>query len=264
VLLADAGASFFSAGSLTNAIASGALGGATGGAVTGGIISESWAGVGKGAAIGAITGAIGGYNGFKSTKSFADAATKVSVAAAGGCATGEIAGGSCEKGAKFAALSQVVVLSFEYMKNVTDRYKLRSCEVVNSSSVCKYNVDGELLTDGTRGSKPMWSEKPTPTLFTEGGMAPEASGAHLYNENGLIGRFINKVSKVHDYFNSDVSRLFGFHGYDQVTGLWLEGGTMYNHLFQAYSFSGMLPAAIFTGGALVAPYPIYPYSQLGD
>ena len=265
VLLADAGASFFSAGSLTNAIAAGALGGATGGAVSGGIISESWAGVGKGAAIGAITGAIGGYNGFKPTKSFADAATKVSVAAVGGCATGEIAGGSCEKGAKFAALSQVVVLSFEYMKNVTDRYKLRSCEVRGSNSVCKYNVDGDLLTDGTRGSTTVWEKEPIRTKwFTEAGMASEASGKHMYQENGLIGRFINKVSKVHDYFNSDVSRLFGFHGYDHVTGLWIEAGTIHNHLFQAYSFSGMLPAAIFTGGALVAPYPIYPYSQLGD
>ena len=265
VLLADAGAGFFSAGSLTNAIAAGALGGATGGAVTGGIISESWAGVGKGAAIGAITGAIGGYNGFKPTKSFADAATKVSVAAAGGCATGEIAGGSCEKGAKFAALSQVVVLSFEYMKNVTDRYKLRSCGVRGSNSICKYNVDGDLLTDGTRGSTTVWKKEPIRTKwFTEAGMAREASGNHRYLENGLIGRFINKVSKVHDYFNSDVSRLFGFHGYDQVTGLWIEAGTIHNHLFQLYSFSGMLPAAIYTGGALVAPYPIYPYSQLGD
>ncbi|EKM3681665.1 type IV secretion protein Rhs [Vibrio alginolyticus] len=265
VLLADAGASFFSAGSLTNAIAAGALGGATGGAVTGGIISESWNGVGKGAAIGAITGAIGGYNSFKPTRGFAHAATKVSVAAAGGCATGEIAGGSCEKGAKFAALSQVVVLSFEYMKNVTDRYKIRSCEVANSGSVCKYNVDGELLTDGTRGSTPVWEKKPIRTeWFTEAGMASEASGNHRYLENGLIGRFVNKVSKVHDYFNSDVSRLFGFHGYDQVTGLWIEAGTIHNHLFQVYSFSGMLPAAIYTGGALVAPYPVYPYSQLGD
>ncbi len=94
-------------------------------------------------------------------------------------------------------------------------------------------------------------------------MAPEASGRHLYSESGLIGRFINKVSKVHDYFNSDISKLFGFQGYDSWSGQWLQGTHSYNFAFQTYSFVGMLPAAIYTGAALVAPYPVYPYTQLG-
>ncbi|WP_238787894.1 hypothetical protein [Vibrio navarrensis] len=114
-------------------------------------MTDSWDGALRGAAVGAITGAIGAYNGLSPTKGWLDATRKVAVAATGGCATGKIVGGSCSDGAKFAALSQAIILGFEYMKNATDSYKLRSCR--GSHSICKYNKDGDLLTDGTRGHK---------------------------------------------------------------------------------------------------------------
>lgn len=260
-VLAKSGGGYFTAGSALNTLTASTLAGATGGAYSGRILTNSWDGALKGASVGAITGAIGAYNGLTPTKNWFDAARKVTLSASGGCATGKIVGSSCSNGAKFAALSQAVILSFEYMKNATDSYKLRSCK--GGHSTCEYNKNGELLTDGTRGHKQIPGTTPGEgSWFTDGGMAAEGSGQHVYREDGLVGRFVNKVSKVHDYFNSDVSKLFGFQGYDASTGLWLQGTNSYNHYFQAYSFVGMLPAAIYTGAALVAPYPLYPYSQL--
>ncbi|EJS4042741.1 RHS repeat-associated core domain-containing protein [Vibrio vulnificus] len=263
-MLAKYGGSYLASGTMANGITAGALAGASGGAFAGGILTESWDGALRGAAVGAITGAIGAYNGLSPTKGWLDATRKVAVSATGGCATGKIVGGSCSDGAKFAALSQAIILGFEYMKNATDSYKLRSCR--GGHSICKYNKDGDLLTDGTRGHTQIPGTSPEggnwlTRKFVNGGMAPEASGHHRYSESGLIGRFINKVSKVHDYFNSDISKLFGFQGYDSWSGQWLQGTHSYNFAFQTYSFVGMLPAAIYTGAALVAPYPVYPYSQ---
>lgn len=248
------------AGSVGNAIATGAIAGSVGGAVGGGLITESFRGALKGSLSGAIAGAAGGYANFGFTQGFTDAVKRVSVAALGGCASGEISGGSCGQGAKFAAYAQVIALSVKYMAKVTDEYKLKSCG--KNGSVCKYNDQGELLTDGGRGELQMKGTSPGEgNWLTEGGMASEGSGLHYYNENSLLGRFINKVSKTHDYFNSDISKIFGFQGYDSATGLWLSGTEAYNTMYQVYSFGGMIPAAVYTGAAMVAPYQ-YPYSQL--
>ena len=161
----------------------------------------------------------------------------------------EATGGKFANGAATGAFLAAMKGFLDYATETTDNLKLKSCGL--GGSVCKYNDTGELLTDGGRGSLQIDGAKSGDGNFlTNGGMAEEASGKHLYNENSLIGRFVNKVSKTHDYFNSHGSKLFGFKGYDSSTGLWLSGSETYNTTYQIYSFSGMLPAGVMTGAAL--------------
>ena len=63
---------------------------------------------------------------------------------------------------------------------------------------------------------------------------------HYYDENSYLGRFVNNVSKVHDYLNA-------VPGYDWSTGAWISRGPIYDSLFQLYSFAGMIPAAAISG-----------------
>ncbi|WP_444882714.1 RHS repeat-associated core domain-containing protein [Microbulbifer sp. PSTR4-B] len=161
----------------------------------------------------------------------------------------KITGGKFANGAAFGAFSALVEGFVKHATKITNDLKLKSCGL--NGSVCKYNDAGELLTDGGRGSKQIEGTDPGDGNFiTNGGMAPEGSGQHLYDENSMVGRFVNKVSKVHDYFNSDGSKLLGFKGYDESTGLWLSGSETYNTAYQVYSFAGMLPAAAVTASAL--------------
>jgi hypothetical protein len=248
--------------SLTGAITAGAIAGAAGGFVGGALMSGSLKGAIRGAFTGAIAGAAGGYANFGDVSGFADAAKRVGVAALGGCASGKASGGSCGKGARLAAYAQIVALSVKHMSKTTDDLKMKSCG--KGGSICNYNDKGELLTDGGRGQLQIEGTSPGDgNWLTEGGMATEGSGQHLYSENGLVGRYVNRISKTHDYFNSNISKVFGFQGYDQATGLWLSGTETYNTLYQVYSFAGMLPAGVLTTGAMLAPYPIYQYDLIG-
>ena len=251
----------FAAGTVGNAVVAGTIAGATGGFVGGALMTGSLRGALRGAFTGAIAGAAGGYANFGSVSSWGDAAKRVGVAALGGCASGKASGGSCGKGARLAAYAQMIALSVDHMTRATNEYKLKSCG--KAGSVCNYNDKGELLTDGGRGAQQIEGTSPGDGNFlTRNGMASEGSGQHLYNENSLLGRYVNKISKTHDYFNSDISKLFGFQGYDSATGLWLSGTESYNTMYQLYSFAGMLPAGIYTSAALLAPYPIYQYDEL--
>jgi RHS repeat-associated protein len=243
--------------SVGGAITAGAIAGAAGALQTGSLRSAL-----KGAFSGAIAGAAGGYANFGSVSGWGDAAKRIGVSALGGCGAGRSSGGSCGKGARLAAYAQVIALSVDQMGKATDDYKLKSCG--KGGSVCNYNDQGELLTDGGRGELQIAGTSPGDGNFlTRNGMASEGSGQHLYSENSLLGRYVNKISKTHDYFNSNISKLFGFQGYDSSTGLWLSGTETYNTMYQVYSFTGMLPAAVYTSAAILAPYPIYQYDQLG-
>jgi len=69
---------------------------------------------------------------------------------------------------------------------------------------------------------------------------------HWYDEESFLGRFINQVSKVHDWQN----------GWNYNDGAYVGRGVMFNTAFDAlWSFPGMLPAAAYTGFALYGnPY----------
>jgi hypothetical protein len=49
-------------------------------------------------------------------------------------------------------------------------------------------------------------------------------------------------------------------GYNGDTGNWVSRSELYNTTFQAYSFVGMLPAAVYTGYAHGGPM-LLPYQQ---
>ena len=78
--------------------------------------------------------------------------------------------------------------------------KLSSCAA--GYGVCNYNSSGELSTDGTRAVVPGTETKVTNPIvgFLLGGMGPEGS-VHMYSAIGPLARFVNQVSKVHDFFN---------------------------------------------------------------
>jgi hypothetical protein len=154
-------------------------------------------------------------------------------------------GGSFKDGFKFAFALSVISEAYKYAKTSTDAAKLNACN--SGGAPCRYNRWGELLTDGARDVDYTNNPNKEGNLFTTTGMAGEGSGAHIYSENGHIGRFVNFVSKLHDFQNS--------WSYNPNTGWYMSGGATFDTLFQAYSFGGMLPAGVVTGVALVADNP---------
>jgi pimeloyl-ACP methyl ester carboxylesterase len=175
---------------------------------------------------------------------------RVGWTAVAGGATSAASGGSFQDGFLMSGGMAAVAWGYSEMKVTTDSYKATAC--AQGLSSCD-KIDGEWLTDGGRGPAP-GSDTGRGNFITRGGMALEGSAEHVYNEYSLIGRYVNAISKAHDWFNSDLSKVFGFKGYDASTGMWLAGGDAYNTAFQIYSFSGMLPAAAFTSVSLLQPY----------
>jgi RHS repeat-associated protein len=165
-------------------------------------------------------------------------------------------GGKFAEGFKYKFASTLASAGYEGAEKVTNGLKVQSC--VQGNSICKYNKWGELLTDGARGAeyRGPYNAANSNNWFTSGGMAGEASGKHLYSPDSLIGRFVNKTSKFHDWMNSDLSKKVGFYGYNSRSGLWIGASEAYNTTFQAYSMLGMLPGAAYTGIALSNELPI--------
>ena len=113
----------FAAGTAGNAVIAGAIAGTAGGFVGGALMTGSLKGALRGAFSGAIAGAAGGYANFGSVGGWGDAAKRVGVAALGGCGAGKASGGSCNKGAKMAAMAQALTMSAEAIyKNVSSKY----------------------------------------------------------------------------------------------------------------------------------------------
>lgn len=79
-------------------------------------------------------------------------------------------------------------------------------------------------------------------------MAPEGTGSHIYEGNTLARYFITDVSKIHDWFNS--------WNYSSSTGFYMSRGTVFDSVFQVYSFAGIPIAGIATvaGYAGNAPF----------
>ncbi len=225
------------------------IAGAASGAVAGGITTGTWEGATKGAISGAIFGGIQGYYGDTWTWS------RVAVTSVSGGVTSEISGGKFEDGFLSALTVSMVRMGWGYTKEITNDYKLMACRA--GKNECEYNKWGELLTDGTRGAEYKKPYGPDDNnWFTESEMGPEGRGTHRYKVDSMYGRFINKVSKVHDWSNSDLSRVFGFHGYSRTSGLWIGASEQYNTLFQAYSLIGMVPAGAYTAVAMSATLPV--------
>ncbi|OOG39663.1 RHS repeat domain-containing protein, partial [Polaromonas sp. A23] len=169
--------------------------------------------------------------------------TVIANATVGGVSA-SLQGGSFKEGFKSAFVLSVVSEVYKYASKATDASKLKACE---TGAACMRNRWGELLTDGSRDVD--YTENPLKegNWFTKTGMAGEGSGQHLYSENSYLGRFVNAVSKLHDFQNS--------WSYSPDTGWYMSRGATFDTLFQAYSFAGMLPAAVGTGVALAADHP---------
>ena len=133
------------------------------------------------------------------------AVIKIGGSAAIGCASAEAGGGSCRQGALFAGGFAAADALYQYATIKTDGLKQTACGA--SQSTCQKNEWGELRTDGTRETD--WSGNPgrSTNALTESGIAPEASGRHIYDPDGMLAnrylaRYINHASKIHDFFGS--------------------------------------------------------------
>lgn len=244
-MLSTAGSAFVGA-------ASGAIAGAVGGA----ILTGSLKGALKGAFSGATFGGINRY--FGDTWNW----NRVGANTVGGGVSSKVAGGNFADGARLSFALSVSRLGWEYTKEKTNYLKMKSVE--NGGLKAKRNKWEELLTDGGRDTYHD-VEKYGPqrsNWLTEEGMALEGD-KHLYNTDTFLGRFVNKVSKPHDWMNSDLSKSFGFLGYNS-NGQWISASLGYNSAFQVYSFAGMLPAGIYTSAAMLAPYPVAAIDELRD
>jgi RHS repeat-associated protein len=223
--------------------------GAASGAVAGAITTGSLKGTLRGAFSGAVFGGIGGHYG--NTWNW----ERVGANTLGGGITSKASGGNFADGAKLSFALSVTRLGWEYTKRRTNALKMRASSKTGAFKR-KYNKWNELLTDGGRDTyhdTSKFGEK-RGNWLTTGGMAEEG-GKHLYDEDTLLGRFVNKVSKTHDWMNSDLSKSVGFYGYNN-SGQWVSATLSYNSAFQIYSFAGMAPAGAFTGMAMLAPYPV--------
>jgi RHS repeat-associated protein len=227
----------------------GVIAGSAAGFVGGAIMSGNLKGGLKGATSGAVFGGVNGFYGNNWSLSRAGA-----NGLAGGV-TSKVNGGEFKDGFNMGLVTSMMRVGWEYTKKVTNNLKLLACE--NGGEKCVKNKWGELLTDGGRDidDQTLGYGPQKGNFITRGGMAQEG-GKHLYSTDSWVGRFVNKVSKTHDWMNSNLSRSVGFHGYNSNTGFWLSGSNTQNTMFQVYSFSGMLPAAAYTAGAMSASMPV--------
>ena len=197
--------------------------------------------------VGAASSAVGGFWG---------AVIKIGGSAAVGCGSAAASGGNCRQGALVAGGFAAADVLFQYAEGKTDGLKQAACNA--GESVCQKNQWDELRTDGAR--EPDWTGNPdrSTNALTESGMAPEASGRHIYDPDGLLAnrhlaRYINHVSKIHDLFNSvNYSR----------GGLFLSRGVVFDGAFQLYSFAGMPVAGALTAASYIGANPVLLSGQL--
>ncbi len=173
---------------------------------------------------------------------------RVGVPSIAGGFAAKSAGGSFNQGFKIALATSMIRLGWEKTRTITNNLKMKSLTL--SGKEAKYNRWGELLTDGSRGVRP--GTTGIRSVFGKMTMSMEGSGQHFYSENSWLGRFVNWTSKTHDFMNSG--------GYNWDTGFVANSNSvLYGSLYDVWSFSGMLPAAAFTGVAMTAPIsvPVY-------
>ncbi len=245
IVTAGAGASLASTLGLTGTTASvaagattGAIAGFTGGVVGAKVNGGSWgdafrAGI-KGAGAGAIGGAVGGYYG-----------DSWSIGRVGAQATAngigsEITGGAFKDGFLIGGITAGAQWGYSEMTKATNALKLKSVD--GDASKIKKNSYGEWDTTGGRTAGRGLYPNEVESKLASFGMKPE--GQQLSSGfDDPFNRFINKVSKTHDYQNS-------WH-YNQGTGFFQPfTNQMGAELFEVYSFIGMPVAGAYTALAL--------------
>jgi len=203
----------------------------------------------KGAFSGAVFGGIGGYYG--------DAWNigRVSANGLAGGVTSKANGGEFRDGARLALATSIVRLGWEKMRGITNAHKINASNQPSGRGLV-YNSRGEPMTYSNRGSEQMIEGYVPGTNFitrlTDGA---EWEGSVFSNKDGLLARTGNIVSKGHDWWNSDFSKMVGFEGYSLTTGFVLQGTEAYNTAFQLWSLAGMLPMAGYSGVAMSASAP---------
>jgi RHS repeat-associated protein len=197
--------------------------------------------------VGAASSAVGGAWGV---------VIKIDGSAAVGCASSQASGGSCRQGAMFSGGFAAADALYQYATITTDGLKQTACDA--GQSICQSNEWNELRTDGAREPDTTYNPDGNSNWLTESGMANEASGQHIYDPNGMlankhVARFINHVSKIHDFFNS-VNYSSG--------GLYLTRGVTFDSVFQLYSFAGMPVAGALTAAHYFGENPALLSGQL--
>ena len=122
----------------------------------------------------------------------------------------------------------------------------------NASSMLSGNTlrdpeDGDVFSYGGRPTlNPDGSNGVDRSYFAGLNMTAEKDGMqNSWWGNDLLRQFFNRVSKVHDYGNS--------WAYDTM-GNWISHGRIADTLFNVYSASTMIPAAIYTATAYYGSY----------
>jgi hypothetical protein len=166
-------------------------------------------------------------------------------ALANGTANGisaEMNGGNFKDGFSLSFAMSAMRVGYERMRDITDELKRKTFQYGGTE---KY-LEGELLTDGTRGPFPGTSgaESRLGGFF---GMDPEGA-VHGYSKIASLAKFVNWTSKTHDYFNS--------WSYDWETGFFTPFQSQFAaEAFEVYSFVGMPVAGAYTAMALTANLP---------
>ncbi|WP_229706748.1 RHS repeat-associated core domain-containing protein, partial [Shewanella inventionis] len=235
-------------GIVTGAIAGG-VGGFVGGALMTGSLKGSLTGALKGAFSGAIFGGIAAHYG--NTWNFSRV---MSNSVAGGI-SGEATGGSFREGFKLSFALSMTRLGWEHIKERTNMLKLRATKIEGNRPPV-YNKHGELMTYSNRDmSQIVGTDAGDGNWFTNLTKDSGMEGTIFENKSSTWARSMNAISKGHDFWNSDISKLVGFQGYDSMTGMVLSGTETYNTAFQAWSLAGMVPTAAYTGIAMTANAP---------
>ena len=253
------------------AIGNGIIGGLAGGfasgfagsLLTGGSLSDAF----KAGAIGGLTGAISG--GVAGGLSDANLLSRTLVSSAVGGGVSEATGGSFLDGALIAGAVTLGNYGFDRARDFTDDHADKAAQTAEANGdrqtatqlrVTDPNgiprTDGKILTESGRTWGPKWLNKlfgPVNKLVSGPSMAGQGSDKHFYDhaqwtggKDGWLSRYINQISKLHDWFN-------GSWGYDHLTGCYISHGNFYDSFFTMFSFSGMLPAGAITTVVLTNP-----------
>lgn len=208
------------AGAMTAAALSGAAAGFVGGtamaAMNGANFKDSVKTGLKGAVTGAITAGFGSWANAGTTGGWVDMAERVAISSAGGCAAGEVSGGSCSKGAKLAAAAQVLSIGIEKFTTHKPTYKtpdskgavykmedkLIDADLCPTCDVSSANVNNVGQATKTFDPDMVGSAVPTDKLglMSEGGAASRAlASIPGFNSGGV----------THDIFVGYVERATG-------------------------------------------------------
>ena len=259
------------------AIGNGIIGGLAGGfasgfagsLLNGGSLGDAF----KAGAIGSLTGAISG--GVAGAFSDANLLTRTLAASAVGGATSEAMGGDFAQGALIAGAVTLGNYGWQRARDFTDENAekaARTAETEKAMSPQRTSIadelrvtdpNGSIRTDGTVPTKegtiwgPKWLDRafrPISRWLSGPGMARQGSDMHGYDhagwtggQDGWVSKFINQVSKLHDWFNGS------WGGYDRVSGYYVSHGAAYDSAFTMFSFTGMVPAAALTASVLSDP-----------